>query len=155
LERGSPPNAYIEPVYLVALAVGFHGVAEGVAIGIGIAPASSALEAVGGTLAVASFILHKVLEGFVISVFLGSQRVYVRTSIAALVAGVPTMLGSAIGSTLSPDSSFFFALGGGAALWLLAMLIQQSSAVSNRTVWAISLLAGILLMYSTGLLHSG
>ena len=49
LEQSRRLNAYGEPAYFAALAVGFHGVAESVAIGIGIAPASNLLDAMGAT----------------------------------------------------------------------------------------------------------
>ena len=144
----------LSPVYLAALAVGFHGVAEGVVIGSGLSPASDVFAAIGGVSVAESFVIHKALEGFAISVFLAGQRVYTQTAIATLMAGVPTIFGTLIGSGFSPDSSYFFALGGGAALWLLTILVQKSISLANRTIWAMALLLGFLLLYSAGLLHS-
>ena len=155
LDQWPRPNAMADPAYLAALAVGFHGIAEGVLIGSGFAPATDILGAIGGIEAGESFVAHKILEGFAIGVLLNLQGDYSRTVKTALLAGLPTVLGLGIGYILSPDSSFFFALGAGPALWLLARLLQQSSSLTNKTVWAISLLAGVLLMYTAGLLHTG
>ena len=154
LDRRSQPISPIGAVYLAALAIGFHGLAEGIAVGSTLAPAVDTFDAIGGAAAAASFVIHKLLEAFTISVFLTNQKPLAKIFTAMLVAGVPTILGSAVGFGYSPDASFFFALGAGAALWLLAQLIQRSMSVTNRTVWANSLLAGVLLMYLAGLLHS-
>jgi zinc transporter ZupT len=140
--------------YLAALAVGFHGVAEGIAIGSGLSPSSDVFAAIGGVTVAESFVMHKALEGFAISVFLVAQGIRAKTITTVLVAGFPTTLGALIGFVFSPDSSYFFALGGGAALWLLTVLIQRSLSLTNRTVWAIALLLGFFLLYSAGLLHS-
>jgi hypothetical protein len=154
LESRSKTRNVLSPVYLAALAVGFHGVAEGIVIGSGLSPASDVFAAIGGVTVAESFVLHKALEGFAISIFLGGQKVYAKATTAVLVAGFPTILGALIGFGFSPDSSYFFALGGGAALWLLTVLVQKSMLLTNRTVWAMAILLGFLLLYSAGLLHS-
>ncbi len=154
LDQKSKPNTLADPAYLAALAIGLHGVAEGVAIGSGLEPAPDFL-ALGGIAAAVSFVVHKVLEGFAISVFLNQQKPYAKTLTATFVAGVPTILGSIIGFGLAPDTSFFFALGGGAALWLLTQLIQRSMVISKKTLWAGYLSSGLLMMYLAGLIHTG
>jgi len=154
LEKTSQSHGPLDLVYLAAVAIGFHGLAEGITIGSGLSLAPDPIAAIGGVLAVVSFVVHKALEGFVVSVFLNPKTVLVKTVVAVLAAGLPTVFGSMIGLGFSPDSSYFFALSGGSALWLLGFLIQKSTSLANRTLWAIALLAGILLMYSAGLLHS-
>lgn len=154
LDQKPKPSTFVDPAYLAALAIGLHGVAEGVAIGSGLEPAPDFL-ALGGIEAAISFVVHKVLEGFAISVFLSQQKLYAKTLTATSIAGVPTILGSIIGFGLALDSSFFFALGGGAALWLLTQLIQRSAVITGKTLWAGSLFLGLLLMYIAGLIHAG
>jgi hypothetical protein len=154
LDAKSPSHNALNPVYVASLAVGFHGLAEGIAIGSGLSPASDVFTAIGGVAVAESFVLHKALEGFAVSIFLGGQRMYAKATAAVLVAGVPTILGALVGFGFSPDSSYFFALGGGAALWLLTVLVQKSMLLTNRTLWAMAILLGFLLLYSAGLLHS-
>ena len=154
LDARSQNRNKLSPVYLAALAVGFHGVAEGIVIGSGLSPASDVFAAIGGVAVAESFVIHKALEGFAISVFLAGRGIYTQTIVATLAAGVPTIFGTVIGFGFSPDSSYFFALGGGAALWLLTTLVQKSMSLANRTIWAMALLLGFLLLYSAGLLHS-
>ncbi len=154
LDARSQTHSPMNVVYLAALAVGFHGVAEGIAIGSGLSPASDIFAAIGGVTVAESFVIHKALEGFAISIFLVAAGIRAKMIITVLVAGFPTTLGALIGFVFSPDSSYFFALGGGAALWLLTVLIQRSLSLTNRTVWAIALLLGFFLLYSAGLLHS-
>lgn len=154
LDTRAKPASKPGIAYIVALAIGLHGIAEGVAIGSGLEPAPDFLS-LGGVEAAVSFVVHKVLEGFAISVFINPQRPYAKIFNAMLVAGVPTILGSAVGFGFALDSSFFFALGGGAAIWLLATLLQRSSSVADRRVWAAFLLSGVLSMYAAGLIHTG
>ena len=154
LDKQSDFRWRLDPSYLAAVAIGLHAMSEGVVIGSGLAPASGVLAAFGGIRPAESFVTHKILEGFALSMFLASPNASRKALVSVLVAGLPTVLGGAVGLTFSPNSSFFFALSGGAALWLLSQLLQKSLSASNRVLWAISLSTGLLLMYSAALLHS-
>ena len=147
---------------LLAAGIGFHSMGEGLEIGslIGYASLAGAgsidlITAIGGLGSGAAYLLHKLLEGFVIGVFLSATRVR-STRIAALglVAGVPTMLGVGLALVTPVDATIFFAVGAAVVIYAEYKLLPNLAAKGNVMVYALAILLGFYLMYLAGLFHS-
>ena len=152
-------NAPLEGVALatlVAIGIGLHNLGEGLAIGSSIAIGELAL----GTFLIIGFMVHNVTEGLGIAApIAGGERVNAwRLAALALVAGGPAILGGWIGGFLTSDvlGVFFFALAVGAAL---QVVVEVGRYVARRAPGGLrsghvvgGYLAGIVVMYTTGLL---
>ena len=131
---------------LIAIAIGLHNFSEGLAIGVS---ARAGEVGLAGTLIV-GFALHNATEGFGIVGPLGGVRPSWRwLLIAGLAAGAPTIAGTALG--FQSDSPLlelaFFALAGGAILYVLGQIWTTTSArIPSRLV-----LWGIVLGFLAGL----
>ncbi len=102
----------------IAIAIGLHNFAEGLAIGV----SSSAGEIGLATVLIVGFALHNATEGFGIVGPLGDTRPSWRwLALAGLLAGGPTFLGSMVGYSVSsePLELVFYALAGGAVLYVI------------------------------------
>jgi ZIP family zinc transporter len=140
---------------LIAFGIGLHNLGEGLAIGTSYATGEIAL----GTFLVIGFLLHNTTEGLGIVTPLAGERP--RTAALVLLgalAGLPTVIGAWIGGfTYSPVwTTLFFAVGAGAIvlvvyeLWRL--FARRSAAGLLAPLNAAGVLAGMLVMYVTGLL---
>ena len=140
---------------LIAFGIGLHNLGEGLAIGTSYATGEIAL----GTFLVVGFLLHNTTEGLGIVTPLAGERPRLPTLLLlGALAGLPTVLGAWIGGfTYSPVwTTLFFAVGAGAIalvvheLWRL--FAQRSTAGLLAPLNAAGVLAGMLVMYVTGLL---
>ena len=141
--------------YLIAAGIGLHNFGEGLAIGAAYAVGELAL----GAFLVIGFTLHNITEGFGIVTPLARHGAAVRQLVLlGLVAGGPTILGTWLGGFTYSDTwaTLFLAIGAGAVfqvVYELGMLTEQDGrARLVSPVGAAGLLAGMLLMYATGLL---
>jgi zinc transporter ZupT len=146
------------PLYvatLIALGIGLHNLGEGLAIGTSYATGEIAL----GTFLVIGFLLHNTTEGLGIVAPLAGERPGVgRLLLLGALAGVPTVLGAWLGAfAYSPLwSTLFFAVGAGAIaqvvyeIWRL--FARRAAGGLTAPLNALGLLAGMLVMYATGLL---
>ena len=102
----------------IAVAIGLHNFAEGLAIGV-----SAKTGAIGlATVLIIGFGLHNATEGFGIVGPLGGVRPSWRwLALAGLVGGGPTFLGTIVGYQVSsePLELCFYALAGGAILYVI------------------------------------
>ena len=102
----------------IAVAIGLHNFAEGLAIGV-----SARTGAIGlATVLIIGFALHNATEGFGIVGPLGGIRPSWRwLGLAGLVGGGPTFLGTIVGYQLHSDplELCFYALAGGAILYVI------------------------------------
>jgi ZIP family zinc transporter len=142
---------------LVALGIGVHNLGEGLAIGSSFAFGELQL----GTFLIVGFMIHNVTEGLGIAapVAEGKSRPGLRRlSLLALVAGAPAILGAWIGGYTTSDALgvLFFALAAGAAL---QVVVEVGRFIARRAPGGLSsgyavggFLAGIIVMYATGLL---
>jgi len=141
---------------LIAAGIGLHNLGEGLAIGSSIALGELAL----GTFLIVGFMVHNVTEGLGIATpIAGGGRVSVgRLFTLALVAGAPAILGAWIGGFLTSDllGVLFFALAVGAAL---QVVVEVGRYIARRAPGGLrsghvvgGFLAGIVVMYTTGLL---
>lgn len=140
--------------YLVALSVGLHNLAEGLAIGSAVALGRVSL----GAFLVIGFMIHNVTEGpAVVGPLAREERPPLRHFAAiGLLAGAPVILGGWIGSAaFSPTlGALFLAIGVGAILqveWEMASLVRRSGRLATATN-LVGFLVGLVVMYATDLL---
>ena len=141
---------------LVAVGIGLHNLGEGVAIGSAYSVGALAL----GAFLVIGFALHNTTEGLAIV----APVAHLRPSIARLVslgliAGAPAVLGAWIGAAAFNSSlaAFLFGFGAGAIVQVIVQLAPSMRDGDGRTLHpsaVAGLLAGIALMFTTGLLVS-
>jgi zinc transporter ZupT len=146
--------------FLVALGIGLHNLGEGLAIGAAYTAGEVAL----GTGLVVGFLLHNTTEGVGIVAPVARTEVSIGGFVAlGLVAGLPTVLGTWIGafSHAPALTVLFLAIGAGAivqVVWTLGKLLgsgaQRKGAVPalSAPLNALGLLAGLCVMYLTGLM---
>ena len=145
--------------FLVALGIGLHNLGEGLAIGSAYAVGSLAL---GATLVV-GFALHNTTEGLAIVAPVAreqgrSSRIG-RLALLGLLAGAPAIAGAAIGAAAFDPSvaAFLFGLGAGAIAQVVVQIAPGVRDAEGRLLNPLAvggLLAGVALMYATGLLVS-
>ncbi len=166
---GDPSVTSLLPA-LAALALGLHGLGEGSAFGSTASQTSSTslLGVFGGPTAGAAYALHKMLEpamagALYVAFSRGSGKGSTTTVrdllLLALLFTLPSILGAASGYYLSYDSTYFFALGAGASVYVAFRLARQvfldpSGASVSRARIALAASAGFILIYISALLHS-
>jgi zinc transporter, ZIP family len=134
----------------IAVAIGLHNFAEGLAIGV-----SAKAGAIGlATVLVIGFGLHNATEGFGIIGPLGPVRPSWRwLALAGLVGGGPTFLGTIVGYQVHSDSLelAFYALAGGAILYVVGEIWTGMRRYGYRTLGLCLLAAGFLVGVATDL----
>ena len=145
---------------LVALGVGLHNLGEGLAIGSAYAIGSLAL----GASLIVGFALHNTTEGLAIVAPVAKGGRAPRLSPArfaglGLLAGAPVILGMWIGASAfnSSVAALLFGLGAGAIAQVIVQIAPSLRDSSGRLLnppVAAGIVAGLLLMYATGLLIS-
>lgn len=140
--------------YLVALGIGLHNLAEGLAIGSSFALGRVSL----GAFLVIGFMLHNVTEGpAVVAPVARGERPNLWHFVAlGVLAGAPVILGGWLGSlAYSPTlGAFFLAVGVGAILqviWELRGMISRNGRAGSALNLA-TFLVGLVVMYLTDLL---
>jgi ZIP family zinc transporter len=127
----------------VAAAIGLHNFAEGLAIGV-----SARTGAIGlATVLIVGFALHNATEGFAIVGPLGGIRPSWRwLGAAGLVGGGPTLVGAMVGHnvTSEPLELAFYALAGGAILYVVGEVWQAMRRVGHRELGLWLLAAGFM-----------
>lgn len=173
-QNASPSSsaAYLV-VILVALGMGFHGIGEGLEFG-GTSAGTSAvtvLGAIGGYSGGIAYAFHKFLEATIVMIVyvalaadeVGLRKQLWRIVVLGLVFGLPSAVGDVFGYYVPIDSSYFYALGGGAALFV-ALLVVKPIFAGNRqgllsfSEWiriVVALLLGFLALYSAASFHAG
>ena len=143
--------------FLVALGIGLHNLGEGLAIGSAYAIGSLAL---GATLVV-GFALHNTTEGLAIvapAAREGRVRI-MRLMALGVLAGAPAVLGAWVGaSAFNPSlAALLFGVGAGAIARVVVQIAPQVRDGAGRLLHPLAvggLLAGLVVMYATGLLVS-
>jgi ZIP family zinc transporter len=135
---------------VIAIAIGLHNFAEGLAIGV-----SAKTGAIGlATVLIIGFGLHNATEGFGIVGPLGSVRpTWKWLGLAGLVGGGPTFLGTLVGYQVdsAPLELLFYALAGGAVLYVIGEIWNGMRRYGHRTLGLYMLSAGFLLGVATDL----
>jgi ZIP family zinc transporter len=141
---------------LVAVGIGLHNLGEGVAIGSAYSVGALAL----GAFLVVGFAIHNTTEGLAIVAPVAKQRPTLRRlALLGLIAGAPAVLGAWTGAAAFNASlaAFLFGFGAGAIAQVIVALAPSLRDDQGRTLHPAAvagLLAGIALMFATGLLVS-
>jgi hypothetical protein len=141
---------------LIALGIGLHNLGEGLLIGAAYSAGALAL----GAFLVVGFAIHNTTEGLAIVAPLRDEKPGIaKLAGLGLIAGAPAVLGAWLGAAAyNPSaSSFLFGLGVGA---IVQVIVQLAPTLRDRAGTTLNpravagLLAGMALMFATGLLVS-
>jgi len=160
-EAGTAGGLYL--ALLVAIGIGLHNLGEGLAIGSAYATGALAL----GAFLVVGFAIHNTTEGLAIVAPLrgganpgaGTRPGLGHLAALGLIAGAPAVLGAWIGaSAFNPSlAALLFGVGVGAIARVVVQIAPAMRDGDGRYLNPLSvagILAGILVMYLTGLLVS-
>jgi zinc transporter ZupT len=149
------PRARFVLSFLIALGIGLHNLGEGLAIGAAYSLGEVAL----GTFLVLGFLIHNTTEGLGIAAPLAPDRPPLSSFVLlGAVAGLPTIVGAWVGGFVySPlFATLFLAIGAGAIFQvvyeLVRMMVRQSGDDLMTATNFAGFVAGLLIMYATGLL---
>ncbi len=137
----------------IAVAIGLHNFAEGLAIGV----SAQAGQVTLATVLVVGFALHNTTEGFGIVGPLGSTRPSWKwLGMVGLVGGAPTLIGAMVGYQVHSDALelCFYALAGGAILYVIGEIWAGMRRYGHRTLGLLMLAAGFLAGVATDLIVS-
>ncbi|HVN11084.1 MAG TPA: ZIP family metal transporter [Kineosporiaceae bacterium] len=137
---------------LIAIGIGLHNFAEGLAIGQSAASGELAL----ATVLVIGFGLHNATEGFGIVAPLAADTDADRPSWAllgllGLIGGGPTVVGSVLGHQFvsEPLSVAFLSLAAGSILYVILMLVPVAAKSRRPEMLALGVLVGLLAGFAT------
>ena len=135
----------------IAVAIGLHNFAEGLAIGV-----SAKAGAIGlATVLIIGFSLHNATEGFGIVGPLGGARPsWAWLGVAGLVGGGPTFLGTIVGYQVNSDplELTFYALAGGAILYVMGEIWVGMRRYGHHQLGLCLMAAGFLAGVATDLI---
>jgi zinc transporter ZupT len=151
--RASDNDSAFRVAGLIALAIGLHNLGEGLAIGAAYAGGAIAL----GTLLVLGFLIHNTTEGLGIVAPLADERpTFRQLALLGALAGTPTIVGAWVGGfTYSPLwTTAFLAVGAGAVAQVVYVIGRRMVRPNQRLapLTLVGLVAGLVVMYATGLL---
>lgn len=126
---------------IIAVAIGLHNFAEGLAIGVSARAGEVGL----ATVLIVGFALHNATEGFGIVGPLGDVRPSWRwLGLVGLIGGGPTFLGSMLGYSVTsePLELVFYAVAGGAIFYVIGEIWHGMRRYGHRELGLILLAAG-------------
>jgi zinc transporter, ZIP family len=123
----------------IAVAIGLHNFAEGLAIGVSASTGAISL----ATVLIVGFALHNATEGFGIVGPLGEVRPsWGWLGMVGLIGGAPTFLGAMLGYSVTsePLELAFYAVSGGAILYVIGEVWNAMSRYGHRELglWLLS-----------------
>jgi ZIP family zinc transporter len=146
-ERDAARSRALQTSLVIAIAIGIHNFAEGLAIGVSASTGEIGL----ATVLIIGFALHNATEGFGIVGPLGDVRPSWRwLALVGLIGGGPTFLGSIVGYkvTSEPLELLFYAVAGGAILYVIGEVWHGMRRFGHRELglWVLSagFMAGII-----------
>jgi zinc transporter ZupT len=154
-ETGDAAAERLRLAFLIALGIGLHNLGEGLAIGAAYAQGAVTL----GAFLIVGFMLHNTTEGLGIVAPIAQDRPGLRTlALAGALAGGPTIVGAWLGGlAYSPLlGALCLGIGAGAILQVLGVLYRLVARETPAGLWtplnALGVVAGLVVMYGTGLL---
>jgi ZIP family zinc transporter len=143
-------NPAIRLSFLIAIGIGVHNFAEGLAIG----QAAAASEIALAVTLIIGFGLHNATEGFGICGPLSGAGIvpsWRLLGLLGLIGGAPTFFGTLVGQAWTSDavSVVFFTVAGGSILYVVRELFAVNRKYGNPVLMSWLLLAGILLGFAT------
>jgi zinc transporter, ZIP family len=143
-------NPAIRLSFLIAIGIGVHNFAEGLAIG----QAAAASEIALAVTLIIGFGLHNATEGFGICGPLSGAGIVPSWRLLALlglIGGGPTFLGTVVGQAWTSDalSVLFLTIAGGSILYVVQELFAVNRKYGHPVLISWLLLAGILLGFAT------
>lgn len=148
-------NDGFQTAFMIAIGIGLHNMAEGLAIGASYSLGESML----GASLIIGFMIHNTTEGLAIVAPVASSNIPVKRILGlGLIAGIPTIFGALLGGlAFSPLlATLFLSVGAGAVAQVVIALLKVISANSEQSAWtpmtATGLMSGMIIMYGTGLL---
>jgi ZIP family zinc transporter len=148
LEADAARRRALQTGLAIAAAIGLHNFAEGLAIGVSAKAGEISL----ATVLIIGFALHNATEGFGIVGPLGGVRPSWRwIGLAGLIGGGPVFLGSMLGYSVTshPLELTFYALAGGAILYVIGEVWQGMRRFGHRELGLIVLSLGFLVAVAT------
>jgi len=143
--------------YLFALAIAFHSFSEGIVIGFDLQSGYS-FTFKQQSVQAASFFLHKIAEGLVISIPImlikPKAETYVLTGI---IGSIPLLIGITMAYLGIPGiaASYGFALGAGVSTYVLFKLGHLSNMLTeSRMLMFSGIIIGLFFMYFAGWIHA-
>jgi zinc transporter, ZIP family len=137
----------------IALAIGLHNFAEGLAIGV-----SAKTGAIGlATVLVIGFALHNATEGFgIVGPLGGVKPSWSWLALAGLVGGGPTFLGTVVGYQVHSEALqlAFYSLAGGAILYVVGEIWTGVRRFGHRELGLYMLALGFIIGVATDLVVS-
>jgi ZIP family zinc transporter len=143
-------NPAIRLSFLIAIGIGVHNFAEGLAIG----QAAAASEIALAVTLIIGFGLHNATEGFGICGPLSGAGIvpsWRLLGLLGLIGGAPTFLGTVLGQAWASEavSVVFFTVAGGSILYVVRELFAVNRKYGHPVLISWLLLAGILLGFAT------
>ena len=135
---------------LIAVGIGLHNFAEGLAIG----QAAANSEIAFATLLVVGFALHNATEGFgIVAPLTGEREIPSWGFLLAMgaIGGGPTFIGTAVGHAFTSDalSVVFLSLAAGSILYVVLQLVGVASKSKRMDLLAYGVLIGLLAGFLT------
>lgn len=150
-----PSATRLRLAFLIALGIGLHNLGEGLAIGAAYAQGAVTL----GSFLIVGFMIHNTTEGLGIVAPIAQDSPSLRNlALAGLLAGAPTIVGAWLGGlAYSPLlGTVCMAVGAGAILQVVGVLYKAVAREAGDAIWsplnAVGVVAGLVIMYATGLL---
>ncbi|MGH1523899.1 ZIP family metal transporter [Leifsonia sp. L25] len=132
----------------IAIGIGLHNFAEGLAIGTAAAQGELAF----AVLLIIGFGLHNATEGFgIVAPLSGTRPSWRYLALLGLIGGGPTFLGTVIGQSFSSDivSIAFLGLAAGSILYVVIELLAVARRTGMKTLVAWCIFAGIVAGFAT------
>lgn len=132
----------------IAIGIGLHNFAEGLAIGAAAAQGELAF----AVLLVIGFALHNATEGFgIVAPLTGTRPSWGQLALLGLIGGGPTFVGTVVGQAFTSDivSVAFLGLAAGSILYVIIEMLAVARRSGRRTLVAWFILAGVVAGFLT------